>query len=173
MSTHSKVIAQTDRQTDRQTHTHTHTHTTKTLPLPHTRDGNDERAKQSVTDNNTTMGGPPENSCHDSTGMTVFLTSPIVTTAILSRMPFSRRPTSHLLIKTWHDQDVTLYQKWSFYVSSFKGYSLNRHTCTQTDRHTDTDTDTTKTLPLPYIYTREVKSFGSLLVIISTYFDGS
>ena len=56
MSAHSKVIAQTDRQThtntqtDRQTHTHTHrqtdrqtdthTHTdmTKTLPLPHARE---------------------------------------------------------------------------------------------------------------------------------------
>ena len=36
MSTGSKVIARTDRQTDR--HTHTHTHTTKTLPLPHTRE---------------------------------------------------------------------------------------------------------------------------------------
>ena len=34
MSTPSKVIAQTDRQT------HTHTHTTKTLPLPHTREAN-------------------------------------------------------------------------------------------------------------------------------------
>ena len=49
MSTGSKVIAQTDRQTDkqttdrqrdrqRQTHTHTHTHTTKTLPLSHTQE---------------------------------------------------------------------------------------------------------------------------------------
>ena len=38
MSTHSKVIAQTERQTDRQTHTHTHADTTKTLPLPHTRE---------------------------------------------------------------------------------------------------------------------------------------
>ena len=36
MSTHSKVIARTDRQTD-STHTDRHTDTTKTLPLPHTR----------------------------------------------------------------------------------------------------------------------------------------
>ena len=43
MSTPSKVISQTGRQTDRHTDTHTHTHTThthtdmtKTLPLPHT-----------------------------------------------------------------------------------------------------------------------------------------
>ena len=40
MSTYSKVIAQTDRQTHTQTDTHTdrHTHTKKTLPLPHTRE---------------------------------------------------------------------------------------------------------------------------------------
>ena len=46
MSTHSKVIAQTDRhthtytQTDRQTDRHTHTHMMKTLPLPHMWEGN-------------------------------------------------------------------------------------------------------------------------------------
>ena len=37
MSTASKFIAWTERQTDRQTHTHTHTETMKTLPLSHTR----------------------------------------------------------------------------------------------------------------------------------------
>ena len=37
MSTASKVIALTERQTDRYTHTRTHTHTMKTLPLPHMR----------------------------------------------------------------------------------------------------------------------------------------
>ena len=38
MSTHSKVIARTDRQAHKHTHTHTHTDTMKTLPLPHTRE---------------------------------------------------------------------------------------------------------------------------------------
>ena len=44
MSTHSKVIAQTDRQTERHTdrqidrQTDRHTDMTKTLPLPHTRE---------------------------------------------------------------------------------------------------------------------------------------
>ena len=38
MSTHSKVIAGTDRHTHTHTQTDTHTHTTKTLPLPHTRE---------------------------------------------------------------------------------------------------------------------------------------
>ena len=47
--------------------------------------------------------------------------------------------------QTWprYGQDVTSYQKWSFYVNLFKSYSPNRHT------------DTTETLPLPH--TREVK----------------
>ena len=45
-----------------------------------------------------------------------------------------------------YGQDVTAYQKWSFYVNWFKSNSPNR----QIDRHTDT----TKTLPLPH--TREV-----------------
>ena len=44
------------------------------------------------------------------------------------------------------DLYVTPYQKWSFYVNSFKSYSLNRHT----DRYTDT----MKTLPL--LHTQEV-----------------
>ena len=38
MSRHSKVIAWTDRQTDRHTHTHTHTHTQyENITFPHTR----------------------------------------------------------------------------------------------------------------------------------------
>ena len=56
--------------------------------------------------------------------------------------------------QTWprNGQDVTSYQKWSFYVNSFKSYSMNRHTDTQTHRQTNT----MKTLPLPH--TREVKT---------------
>ena len=56
--------------------------------------------------------------------------------------------------QTWprYGQDLSPYQKSSFYVNSFKTNSLNR----QTDRHTDTQTDTTKTLPL--LHTREVKT---------------
>ena len=54
-----------------------------------------------------------------------------------------------------YDQDVIPYQKWSFYVNSFKSYSLKWHTDTQTDTHTQTDTQTQwKTWPLPH--TREV-----------------
>ena len=62
--------------------------------------------------------------------------------------------TQWLYTQTWprYGQDVTPYQKWSFYVNSFKSYSPNRQTHTQIHRHTDT----TKTLPLPH--TREVKT---------------
>ena len=58
--------------------------------------------------------------------------------------------------QTWprYSQDVTPYQKWSFYVNSFKSYSPNRQTDRHTRTHTDTDTDTTKTLLLPH--TRQV-----------------
>ena len=54
--------------------------------------------------------------------------------------------------QTWprYGQDVTSYQKWSFYVNWFKSYSSNRQTDRHTHKHTDRQTDTTKTLPLPH-----------------------
>ena len=47
-----------------------------------------------------------------------------------SPWPWSNNPDT----QTWprYGQDVTPYQKWSFYVNCFKSYSLNR----PTDRHT-------------------------------------
>ena len=46
--------------------------------------------------------------------------------------------------QTWprYGQDVTPYQKWSFYVNSFKSYSPNRQTCTQTHTHDENITST-------------------------------
>ena len=59
---------------------------------------------------------------------------------------------NNLGTQTWprYGQDVTSYQKWSFYVNWFKSYSPNRHA------------DTTKTLPPPL--TREVK-IGHVLML--------
>ena len=63
--------------------------------------------------------------------------------------------------QTWprYGRDVIPYQKWSFYVNSFKSYSLNRQTDTHTDWHTHrwTHRQTCRhdeTLPL--LHTREV-----------------
>ena len=62
----------------------------------------------------------------------------------VAKLTFSMRwpwPWSNDLdTQTWprYGQDVTPYQKWSFYVNWFKSYSPN----TQTHRHTDTDTQT-------------------------------
>ena len=55
-------------------------------------------------------------------------------------------------------QDVTPYQKWSFYVNSFKSYSPNRHT--------HTHTHTMKTLPLPHM--GEVKRADKSTIELST-----
>ena len=41
-----------------------------------------------------------------------------------------------------YGQDVSPYQKWSFYVKGFKSYSLNRHKHRKKNRHTDGHTHT-------------------------------
>ena len=70
--------------------------------------------------------------------------------------------------QTWprYGQDVTPYQKRSFYVNCFKSYSLNGHT----------HTDTMKTLPLPHtwevIKLSKIAQLFQYFVIIPGLFPG-
>ena len=58
-----------------------------------------------------------------------------------------------------YGQDVTPYQKWSFYVNSFKSYSLNRQTHRLTDRHYENITSTV------YVGGKKSYTFWSVLLL--------